>query len=85
MPPKECEECKSLLTDIKIAQAKQSEGIDYIKSSVGEIKQHQEKQNGFIQQLFIASARNTTWRKVIVGVGGVSILTLAGWLFSIIK
>ena len=43
---------------------------------IGKILDGQKVQNGSI-------LRNTIWRKVIVGVGGTSLLGLAGWMIRL--
>ena len=46
---------------------------------IEKMERHAAEQNGYIRENFIATSRNTIWRKVIVGVGGASLLGLAGW------
>ena len=43
---------------------------------IGKILDGQKVQNGSI-------LRNTIWRKVIIGVGGTSLLGLAGWMIRL--
>ncbi len=50
---------------------------------IEKMERHAAEQNGYIRENFTATSRNTIWRRVIVGVGGTSLLGLAGWVIRL--
>lgn len=50
---------------------------------VEKMERHQEEQNGYIRENFVTVGKNTLWRKVIIGVGGSSIILIIGWLLKL--
>ena len=50
---------------------------------IEKMEKHASEQNGYIRDNFMATSKNTIWRKVIVGVGGTSLLGLAGWMIKL--
>ena len=56
-----------------------------IVGDVKAIKKHQEEQNDHILNALIASGKNTVWRKVIVGIGGLYITTTIALLVTKIQ
>ena len=50
---------------------------------IEKLERHAAEQNGYIRENFMATSKNTIWRKVIVGVGGTSLLGLAGWMIRL--
>ena len=47
---------------------------------VEKLEKRQAEQNGQIHRLFLSNARNTVWRRVIIGVGSMALIGLANWL-----
>lgn len=70
----------NLLIDMRVEQGKQGEGIRNIWRVVEKLEEHQETQNGFILENMKATAKNTMWRRTIMGIGGVSVAGLSSWL-----
>ena len=50
---------------------------------IEKLERHAAEQNGYIRENFMATSRNTIWRRVICGVGGASLLGLAGWMITL--
>lgn len=50
---------------------------------VEKMERGQVEQNGYIRENFIAVGKNTLWRKVIIGVGGSSLVLIIGWLLKL--
>ena len=50
---------------------------------VEKMEKHQEAQNGYIRENFITTNKNTLWRKVIVRVGGTSLVVIISWLLHL--
>ena len=50
---------------------------------IEKLEKHAAEQNGYIRENFMATSRNTIWRRVIVGVGGASLLGLAGLVIKL--
>ena len=50
---------------------------------IEKMERHAAEQNGYIRENFTATSKNTIWRRVIVGVGGASLLSLGGWVIRL--
>ena len=50
---------------------------------IEKLERHAAEQNGYIRENFMATSKNTIWRRVICGVGGASLLGLASWMITL--